>query len=61
MSSIALDNQMMKPASGPKEVPKNKASKEPKESASGSLKYNDPLKDFKIPKVSERRRDVQFI
>ena len=61
MSSIALDNQMVKLANGPKEVTKDKASKEPMKSASGSLKCKDPLKDFKIPKVSERRRDVQSI
>ena len=51
MSSIALDNEMMKPADGPGKKPKEKP-KPIEESTPGPIK--DPLKDFRIPKVSVR-------
>ena len=51
MSSIALDNAMMKPADGPGKKPKEKP-KPIEESTPGPIK--DPLKDFRIPKVSVR-------
>ena len=61
MSSIALDNAMMKPANGPKKAPterstepRKKPSEEPpKEPIPGPSPKNKSLKDFKIPKVSD--------
>ena len=62
MSSIALDNAMMKPVNGSEKKPKEKP-KPIENSAPGPLK--DPLKDFQIPKVSVRvitcfRKQIQF-
>ena len=50
MSSIALDDAMMRPADGPERKPTKEKPKPIEESTPGPLK--DPLKDFQIPKVS---------
>ena len=65
MSSIALDNAMMRPANGPKKAPTKRPTESPKEPPKepskepskepipGPSPMNKSLKDFKIPKVSD--------